>query len=87
MKRYDEITKLLQDEMGYELIWRGKNEQNKEAWKFKKDGFETEMNEDNISDYYIPKATKWIFDIEGHKTSFKHLKTVWEEHRRIDKNR
>ena len=59
MERYDIISKLLQDEMGYELVWQGKNSEGKQEWKFKKDGVETEMNEDTISEYYIPSADKW----------------------------
>jgi hypothetical protein len=60
MERYDIISKLLQDEMGYELFWQGKNSEGKQEWKFKKDGIVTEMNEETISEYYIPSADKWV---------------------------
>jgi len=51
-------SKLLQDEMGYELVWESKNSEGKQEWKFKKGDVETEMNEDTISEYYIPSADK-----------------------------
>lgn len=44
--------------MGYELVWESKNSEGKQEWKFKKGDVETEMNEDTISEYYIPSADK-----------------------------
>jgi len=87
MERYDKISKLLQDEMGYKLVWQGKNSEGKQSWKFEKDGIQTDMNEDTISEYYIPKPSSWLKDIEGHKKFNESLKLVWAEHRRIDEER
>jgi hypothetical protein len=87
MERYDIISKLLQDEMGYKLIWQGKNPEGKQSWKFQKDGIETEMNEDTISEYYIPKPSTWLYDKEGHKRQFESMREVFFENMRIDKEK
>jgi len=87
MERYDIISKLLQDEMGYKLVWQGKNSEGKQSWKFEKDGHQTEMNEDTISEYYIPKASNWLKDIEGHKRIDEERSKVFFENMRIDEER
>lgn|ERR1035437_952854 len=58
MKRYDEISQLLQNELGYDLIWQGKNDEGKQAWKFQKKGNEHELNEDNINHFYSVESSR-----------------------------
>jgi hypothetical protein len=71
MKRYDKISKLLQDELGYTLIEQGKNEEGKESWKFKRDGVETELNEDTIGFFYTFNEERWVKSMEK-----AHLKLI-----------
>lgn len=52
MKRYDEISQLLQGELGYTLIWQSKTEEGKQSWKFQKNGVESNLNEDTIENFY-----------------------------------
>jgi hypothetical protein len=52
MVRYNEISNLLQNELGYKLVWQGKDYDNKESWKFVRDGVEQELNESNIEKEY-----------------------------------
>ena len=86
MERYDEISKLLQNEMGYKLVWQGKNSEGKAAWKFQKDGIETDMTEDTISEYYIPKALSYLYDVEKHKIIDKErVKVFCENLKKINK--
>ena len=56
MDRYDIISKLLQDELGYKLIHQGKDDENKHIWTFIKDNKTINMDENTISSYYIPSA-------------------------------
>ena len=71
MERYDEISKLLQDELGYTLIEQGKNEEGKESWKFQKNGVETELNEDTIGFFYTFNEERWVKSMEK-----AHLKLI-----------
>ncbi|MGZ4097537.1 MAG: hypothetical protein ACXVNM_01580 [Bacteroidia bacterium] len=50
--RYANITNIL-IEMGYKLVHQGKNKDNKESWKFVRDGEEMEINENTIEENYI----------------------------------
>ena len=64
MERYDIMSKLLQDELGYTLIEQGKNSEGKESWKFQKNGVETELNEDTIGFFYTFNEERWIKSME-----------------------
>jgi hypothetical protein len=88
MKRYDEISKLLQDELGYTLIEQGKNAEGKQLWKFKKGGVERELNEDNILAVYQFESSDTGKTLKkAEKVFCENLKSVWFEHRRIDEER
>ena len=54
--KYDIISKLLQNELGYELINQGKDDENNHVWTFVKNGKTIDMNENTISSYYVPSA-------------------------------
>lgn len=87
MERYDIISKLLQDELGYILIKQGKNYEGKQEWKFKKDGIETEMNEDTIEEKYQFESSDIGKILKKADIIFSdNLKLVWQEHRNIDDN-
>ena len=58
MVRYEIISKMLQNELGYELINQGRDDENNHIWTFMKDGKTINMDENTISSYYIPSATK-----------------------------
>src|ERR1017187_2741655 len=47
MVRYNEISSLLQNELGYKLIKQGKDEQGKESWLFMRNGVETNLTEES----------------------------------------
>ncbi len=32
------------------------------------------VNEDTISEYYIPKISSWMYDTEGHKRKFEEMR-------------
>ena len=88
MKRYDEISKLLQDELGYTLIEQGKNAEGKQLWKFKNGGVERELNEDNILAVYQFESSDTGKTLKkAEKVFCENLKSVWVEHRRIDEER
>lgn len=88
MKRFNEISELLQNELKYELIWSGKNDEGKSVWKFKKNGNEIDLNEDTIEHFYkfnddrIKKSL-----MEAEMLTNKLLKNNWSNHRMIDKLR
>jgi hypothetical protein len=56
MIRYEAISQLLQDELGYKLIHQGKDDENKHIWTFIKDNKTVNMDENTILSYYIPSA-------------------------------
>ena len=58
MVRYNEISELLQKELGYELVKQGKDEQGKESWTFKRNGVETNLNEGTIEEHYKFNSTR-----------------------------
>lgn len=64
MERYDIISKLIQDELGYTLIEQGKNSEGKESWKFQKNDVETELNEDTIGFFYTFNEERWSKSME-----------------------
>lgn len=88
MKRFNEISELLQNELKYELIWSGKNDEGKSVWKFKKNDNEINLNEDTIEHFYrfndnrIKKSL-----MEAEMLTNKLLKNNWSNHRMMDKLR
>ncbi len=86
MGRYDEISELLQKELGYVLIWRGKNEEGKDVWKFRKNDIDTELTEETISHFYTfngKRLRKSLEEAEVMKNEL--IKKNWDEHRRLDR--
>lgn len=64
MKRYDEISKLMQDELGYTIIKQGLNGEGKQSWVFQKNGIEHELNEDTIDFFYTFEEERWNKSME-----------------------
>jgi hypothetical protein len=52
MTRYDIISKLLQDELGYKLLNHGLDDNGKQVWTFIKDGLNIDLDENTILDHY-----------------------------------
>jgi hypothetical protein len=52
IKRFDEITNLLQNELGYILIWEGKDDEGKSVWKFQKNENINHLTEDTLEYFY-----------------------------------
>lgn len=53
LKRYETITKILVDELGYKLVHQGKNNYGNESWKFLKNDIEHNLNEETIEEFYL----------------------------------
>ena len=82
---YNEISELLQKELGYVLIWRGKNDEGKDMWKFRKNNIDTELTEDTISHFYTFNGERLRKSLEeGEIMKNELLKKNWDEHRRLD---
>lgn len=85
MVRYNEISNLLQSELGYKLIKQGKDEQGKESWLFMRNGVETNLNEDTIEEHYNFNSSDLGKSLSNANVLFAEtLKKNWPEHRRLD---
>ncbi len=85
MKRYDEITRLFQEELGYKLIWWGKDDEGKDSWKFQKGDELLGFNKETLEEHYN-LSSKLHYNIleRAEKISNEMVLKNWEEHRRID---
>ena len=86
MKRFNEITDLLQNELNYELIWSGKDDEGKHSWTFKKNDTNTNLTEETIEIFYRFNTAR-IKNVltEAEKTTNKTIKDNWINHRLKDK--
>ena len=85
MVRYNEISSLLQNELGYKLIKQGKDEQGKESWLFMRNGVETNLTEDSIEEHYAFNSSNLGKSLSKANDLFaENLKKNWAEHRRLD---
>lgn len=51
--RYQKITQILINELGYKLVHEGKNQYGNQSWKFIKEGNNLELNEQTIDEFYL----------------------------------
>jgi GTP-dependent phosphoenolpyruvate carboxykinase len=57
MKRYDIISQLLQDELGYKLLSHNMDKENKHRWTFVKDNKNIDLDENTILNHYIKRPS------------------------------
>jgi hypothetical protein len=86
IKRFDEITNLLQNELGYILIWEGKDDEGKSVWKFQKNGNINHLTEETLEYFYQFNSIRIKKQlIEAEKITNSLIKNNWVEHRKKDK--
>jgi hypothetical protein len=86
IKRFDEITNLLQNELGYILIWEGKDDEGKSVWKFQKNENINHLTEDTLEYFYQFNSIRIKKQlIEAEKITNSLIKNNWVEHRKKDK--
>jgi hypothetical protein len=59
MGRYEEISMLLQNELGYKLLWQGTDSYGQQAWKFIKNGITHDLNEKTIYTFFTFENTRY----------------------------
>ena len=86
MKRFNEISDLLQNELNYELIWSGKDDEGKNVWRFKKNDMNSDLTEETIENFYRfnSERIKNVL-VEAEKITNNLIKDNWVEHRLFDK--
>jgi hypothetical protein len=74
MKRYDIISQLLQDELGYELVTHNIDSKNGHRWTFVKDNLNIDLDENTILDHYNKRPS--FYDtvlVRAHEKFLKEL--------------
>jgi hypothetical protein len=85
MKRYDEITKLFQDILGYELTYKGEDDEGNDVWKFQNGDSKLEFDKKTLEEHYFlsSKIHNKILESAEKKTNEMIFKN-WKEHRKLD---
>lgn len=85
-QRINEISDLLQNELNYELIWSGKDDEGKNVWRFKKNDTNSDLTEETIENFYRFNSERIKNTlVEAEKITNKLIKDNWVEHRVLDK--
>jgi hypothetical protein len=88
MKRYDEISKLFEDELDYTLVWRGKDDIGNDNWVYQKGDEKLEFNEKTLEEHYYCSSTLHMNSLKrAEKLTNNLIFENWKEHRRIDGER